>query len=173
MNTRTKASRATTPRVWVGCLSCYGNGRLVGEWVDAGEAADYVPCDRQDCDEWWVFDTDGLPVSGECSPVEATRVAGVLAEVEEYNGESVAFAAWCEEMYLTVSNDNVRAWEETHRGTWESVEDYAHDLAEINIPQDVDPFMLTYFNWDKWVRDVTDEAIIIPRPDGNVDIYGD
>lgn len=28
----------TTPRVWLGCLSCYANGRLVGDWYDAIEA---------------------------------------------------------------------------------------------------------------------------------------
>lgn len=25
----------TTPRVWIGCLACYNEGRLVGDWHDA------------------------------------------------------------------------------------------------------------------------------------------
>lgn len=27
-------------KAWVGCLSCYNNGDLVGEWFEAAEAAD-------------------------------------------------------------------------------------------------------------------------------------
>ena len=39
MTTRTNTD--TTPRAWIGCLACYNNARLVGEWFDA-EAADEV-----------------------------------------------------------------------------------------------------------------------------------
>src|SRR5436305_14737423 len=27
-------------RAWIGCLACYNEGRLVGEWYDADEASD-------------------------------------------------------------------------------------------------------------------------------------
>ena len=37
MTTRTNTD--TTPRAWIGCLACYNNARLVGEWFDA-ETAD-------------------------------------------------------------------------------------------------------------------------------------
>ena len=33
MTTRTNTD--TTPRAWIGCLACYNDGRLVGDWVDA------------------------------------------------------------------------------------------------------------------------------------------
>lgn len=33
----------TGPRVWVGCLACYNGGALVGAWVDAVDAPEYVP----------------------------------------------------------------------------------------------------------------------------------
>ncbi|WP_397333683.1 antirestriction protein ArdA [Ornithinimicrobium sp. INDO-MA30-4] len=39
MTTRTNTD--TTPRAWIGCLACYNNARLVGEWFDA-ETADEV-----------------------------------------------------------------------------------------------------------------------------------
>lgn len=26
---------STTPRAWIGCLACYNEGRLVGDWFDA------------------------------------------------------------------------------------------------------------------------------------------
>lgn len=30
----------TTPRVWVACLNCYNNGRLVGQWIDCTDLED-------------------------------------------------------------------------------------------------------------------------------------
>ena len=33
MTTRTNTD--TRPRAWIGCLACYNNARLVGEWFDA------------------------------------------------------------------------------------------------------------------------------------------
>ena len=39
MTTRTNTD--ITPLAWIGCLACYNNARLVGEWFDA-ETADEV-----------------------------------------------------------------------------------------------------------------------------------
>ena len=39
MTTRTNTD--ITPRAWIGCLACYNNARLVGEWFDA-ETADLM-----------------------------------------------------------------------------------------------------------------------------------
>ena len=30
------------PRVWIGCLACYNEGRLRGDWFSAAEAADIL-----------------------------------------------------------------------------------------------------------------------------------
>ncbi len=36
---------ANAPRICAGCESCYSNGRLVGVWVDAIDAADLTPAE--------------------------------------------------------------------------------------------------------------------------------
>jgi antirestriction protein len=43
MQTEPNRTEPNGPEAWVGCLACYNDGRLVGAWVDALEAADYVP----------------------------------------------------------------------------------------------------------------------------------
>lgn len=76
------ATMTETPRVWVGCLACYNSGALVGEWVDAVDAAEFVPCQRTGHEEWWCLDTDNMPVDGEMSPADATRYAEAAAEID-------------------------------------------------------------------------------------------
>ena len=38
--TITTPTTDTTPRAWIGCLACYNEGRLVGDWYDAINAAE-------------------------------------------------------------------------------------------------------------------------------------
>lgn len=88
-------------RVWVGCLGCYNDGRLIGEWADAADAdpvemglaelgpegADYRGpfCKRCHADEFWCFDQEGLApfIDGECSPAAAQALAETLDELDE------------------------------------------------------------------------------------------
>ena len=66
-----------TPRVWIGCLHCYNDGRLVGDWWDADEAADVTPEDvhgkpvSESHDELWCFDHENIPTDGELDPITA------------------------------------------------------------------------------------------------------
>lgn len=95
--------------IWVGCLGCYNDGRLVGEWMNP---ADYDPedpkasiprlttrpdsyrpdvqviicgrCGSDDCNRW-VMDHEnfGGALSGECTADEAHRVDALLTEIED------------------------------------------------------------------------------------------
>jgi antirestriction protein len=149
-----------TMRVWVGCLSCYNDGRLIGAWVDATEAAEFVPCDRPGCEEWWVFDTDGLPTDGECSPVYAAALASLISEVEEW--QRPALVAWIGENRYSVDSDGLPLlddFNEAYCGEWESRSEYAEDLAEQcgYLPGDSeieDNPLLRYVDWDAWTRDL-------------------
>ena len=73
--TITTPTTDTTPRAWIGCLACYNEGRLVGDWYDAINADEVTTYDlhgahsRADShDELWVMDHENIPVSGEMSP---------------------------------------------------------------------------------------------------------
>lgn len=73
MTTRTNTD--TTPRAWIGCLACYNNARLVGEWFDAETADEVTLADvhggahraHSGCEELWVMDHENIPASGEIS----------------------------------------------------------------------------------------------------------
>lgn len=69
------------PQAWIGCLACYNDGRLVGEWLDADGLEDddtlAAICDRPGHEELWGFDLDFIP-GGEMSPAEAARKARAM-----------------------------------------------------------------------------------------------
>ncbi|UTT65235.1 antirestriction protein ArdA [Janibacter sp. CX7] len=136
MNTIT----ATTPRVWIGCLACYNDGRLVGEWF-AAEGAEDITLEevhahaggvRWGCEELWVMDTDGLPISREMSPAEAGEWSALLAEVDEWQRD--ALAAWVASGdYIAEGRGDLPSlpdFEERYAGEWDTFEDYAAELFD-------------------------------------------
>lgn len=96
-------------KIWVGCLGCYNNGNLVGEWMDP---ADYDPadplasiprlttrpdsinpnakvvicsiCGSDDCNRW-VMDSEGFDgiLDGEVSADHAHQLDALLTEIED------------------------------------------------------------------------------------------
>ena len=79
--------RADNSRVWLGCLSCYVEGRLVGRWVPVLGCQAVPPADLHDGeptahDEVIVFDYEGLPTClGHLTPGAAGRWGERYAEV--------------------------------------------------------------------------------------------
>ena len=77
------------PRVWLACLACYNDGRLVGEWVDCTDVEDTTLAHLHKgsggpyagCEEIWTFDHEYVPISGEFGPLEAAEWGRVFEEV--------------------------------------------------------------------------------------------
>lgn len=131
-----------TPRAFGACESCYSNGRLVGVWVDAADAADLtaaqihagsgVDWGAEGCEEFVCMDTSGLPVSGEPSLEEAARWGEIYEEIGDTQWP--ALCAWVRSGSYTAEGDTdfpvVSDFEEAYCGEWDSFADYAEDLAE-------------------------------------------
>ena len=155
-----------TMRVWVGCPACYCEGRLVGQCVNAIDANQIDPCQRTGHEEWWCFDHEGLPITGECSPDEAQRLAESMTACAEGTGAPLAAVR----AYLDNFHGDVYAldnFEEAWCGEWDSERDYAENLADecgyLSTPAehahhwagtDVTNPLLSYIDWDAWARDV-------------------
>ena len=135
----------TTPNVWIGCLACYNGGRLTGEWVDAHEAADFVPCTRTEFgaphEEWWVMDFenfDGL-LTGECSPQTAQDLAELIDRIKDDGRMApVVFAEWCDNRHedpLEADLDDVvdrfaGVFESRQEWAWHALEEQLAELPE-------------------------------------------
>ena len=144
-------------RVWVGCLACYNDGRLLGRWVDAIDAGDLTSADiHQDAiepsftvddngtvhdgiygfhEELWCMDVDdptGLFLSGEMSPCEASRIAEGADRLEGEGIDAAAFAAFLSnegETFATADDTHLDRFQDAYSGEYDSEEDYAQELA--------------------------------------------
>lgn len=154
----------TTPRIWVGCLACYNNGNLTGEWFDAIDGEDITLADvhggaqpvQSGCEEIWVFDYDNLPLRGECSPHDAARLAAVFEEVPEHERE--AFRIWVlsgEHVEDGEGLPSVGDFEERYCGEWDSFQNYAENLADdIALLDGIPDEIARYFDGQSWARDL-------------------
>ena len=175
----------TTPRAWIGCLACYNDARLVGEWFDA-ETADEVTLaevhcgahrERSGCEELWVMDHENIPVEGEMSPVEAAEWARVILRVSEHQRE--ALCAWVASgSYVAEGSGelpSVPDFEERFCGIWGRFRDYAENFAEEIglIPEDATEDLVRYFNWESWTRDLAHDYTVVRADAVSVYVFRD
>lgn len=165
------------PRVWIGCLACYNEGRLRGDWFSAAEAADVTP--RQihggratSHEELWVFDHDNIPVDGEFAPMDATGWAEVYDEVG--SEQWPAICAWVRSGSYVAQGDTdlpcVGDFEEAYCGNWSSFREYSDQYVEDTgmldgVPEEVS----RYFDYAAFARDLEMDHSV--EPDGHGGVY--
>lgn len=153
-----------TFKVWIGCLACYNNGRLVGDWWEASQAGEVTIEDVHRTssvtapghEELWVMDTENAPAwlaGQECSPQEAQAAADLLDELDEH--ERRAFGHWVanDRSGLDV-RDPVELFRDEYAGTHESFRDYADELADDVLLAGAPEELAYYFDYEKWARDL-------------------
>lgn len=162
------------PSAWVGCLACYNAGRLNGDWVDAEEAANVTPEDLHDDpeeaaehEELWVFDTESLPIKGECSPQEATDAGIMLSYLQD--DEIAPFLAWFADQnrVIEAGEEPYNDFQDAYQGEWEDFEEFAQHLVDETGMLDGAPEELArYFDMDAYARDLQFDYWTATSPDG-------
>lgn len=134
-------------RVWVGCLACYNDGTLNGEWMDAADASDWQCTRSTDLfphEETWCFDHEVPGVSGELDPMTAVRYAEAFAGVEDH--EEDAFRAWLTNWVSREPDASmVDEFREAYCGEYDSLDAYAWEMLTELYPNHETPggFMLS------------------------------
>ena len=172
---------STTPRAWIGCLACYNEGRLVGDWYDAINAAEVTTYDlhgahsRADShDELWVMDHEIIPVSGEMSPADAAAWGRTIAEVDEHLRP--ALLAWVDSGdYVAEGNSDlpcISDFMERYCGEWSDFDDYARTLADdTGLLEGIPEEITNYFDWDAWINDIGLDYNTADSADGGVYVF--
>lgn len=154
-----------TPRIWVGCLACYNDGRLVGHWTDAVDydEGDYRATLPERCagfasvphEELWVMDHEGFAgfLSGECSPTHAQEIAEAMDKIADEGYPVAAVAAW--HQYSPTYNDitDLDSFADAYCGEWGSGAEYAEELTRDCAPSRealelLDSWLGGHVDWD-------------------------
>ena len=177
----TSSATDTTPRAWIGCLACYNDGRLVGDWFDAATADEVTTYDihgahsRADShDELWCFDHENIPVRGELDPLAAADWGRVYTEVGPEHWP--ALCAWVESGDYVAEGTgdlpSISDFEGRYCGAWESFREYAEQLADdIGLLADVPEEIARYFDWQAWTRDLAMDYATHDDPEGGVFVF--
>ena len=181
--TITSSATDTTPRAWIGCLACYNEGRLVGDWFDAATADEVTLADVHDAHsradlhgELWVFDHENIPVRGELDPLAAAEWGRVYTEVGPEHWP--ALCAWVESGDYVAEGTGLDAlpsisdFEERYQGHWDDFREYAEQLADdIGLLADVPEEIARYFDWQAWTRDLAFDYSVHDDSEGGVFVF--
>ncbi|MCZ4579419.1 antirestriction protein ArdA [Gordonia amicalis] len=170
-----------TPQAWLGCLSCYNAGNLVGDWYPASEAGDVTPTQLHGRElpedvheELWCFDHEGIPVSGELDPLTAARWGQLYDELDDPS-QWPALCAWVRSGDHVEDGDGIPSlsdFTERFCGTWDSFLAYAIDLAEetgafCSVPEDLRRFI----DIRAWAAEIEVDYTTESAPGGAVYIF--
>lgn len=176
------ATTPDTPAAWLGCESCYSEGRLVGRWYPITEIGEVTMEDLHghptSHDECVCMDTDGLPTTGEPSQETAARWGEIYEEVGPEQWP--ALCAWVRSGSYVAEGDTdypvLSDFEERYCGQWPSFRDYAFQLAEdldLFHGLDSEHTAVRYFDWTSWTRDLQYDYSVEPCPTGGVYVFRD
>lgn len=180
------AATEAVPRVWLACLHCYNDGRLVGQWVDCTDADsatleglhETTGGPDASCEEIWCLDVDALPVDREMDLLEAAEWGRVYSEVG--SDQWPALSAWVRSgSYVAEGRGDIPSvsdFEERYCGHWDDFRGYAEHWATGTDMMDRWPDdAVRYFNWDAWTRDMAMDHTIVSAlaPEYGVFVFRD
>ena len=155
MNTTTTTTALDEPAIWIGCLSCYNNGRLNGKWITAEQAAEpeaaetlnglasvetvgeYTASRCRKCfgDEFDVMDHQLIPKS--CADVkEFYDNAEQLAELHN-TGELETITLLASNLSMETLDQLIEYHSQNYQGEYNTMKDFAEHLIDnfvIEIP---------------------------------------
>jgi antirestriction protein len=152
-------------KVWVGCLACYNEGKLIGRWVDAIDAGEKSPEDVHGMpthhEELWCLDVDdstGLFLTGEMSPGEAQRIAEGAQRLEDDGIDAKALAAFLSNEHRTLADcddDAIERFEDAYRGEWDTERDFAeNEAADCGLIARKVEWPYTCVDWEAATREL-------------------
>ena len=140
----------------------------MGQWYEAAEAGEVTPeqlhegkltqLEARDGgsphEELWVMDHQGFGglLTGECSPMEAQRLAEVIGELEEANLPVEAFAAW---LQGEANSGAVSDFGDVFQGIYDSERDFAQQVADdIGALEDDVAWPHDCIDWERATREL-------------------
>jgi antirestriction protein len=185
------------PRIYVACLASYNSGILHGQWIDATsdrdemqEAIDAIlrasPCPNvyvthpetgeevPSAEEWAIHDYDSFPNLGEYPGLDAVAdMAEMIETAEDDHGISFDdFQAIADNWHGRA--DDIRSALENFAGIFDTLRDYADDMAEEMMDAEglaENSTARRYFDYDSYARDIGIEYTVIDCPSGVAVFY--
>ena len=179
------------PTVWLGCQSCYTNGRLIGRWIPAEDAEDTAIGDvhrdsgidpaAAGCEELAIFDYEHLPVSTKdrashptISRAHAAFYGRIADDLDAETWE--ALCLWVESGHAGAGDGDdpvdIDAFTDAYIGYYSSFADYIEeDLnTQVDISNVPEPY-LSHFDLEGYAEDMKHDYHIGDAANGGVHVF--
>lgn len=145
-----------TPQAWIGCLACYGDGTLHGEWIaDTTEAREWS-CEQIDHDESWVFDFEATPGwEGEGSPMAWADHVDTLHAIDTIGLDPDVIDRFLRDGYGEMDEIADR-----YIGSYYSMRDWAMEMADA-LGMDTDRWPYSCIDWDVAANELTHDYVVV------------
>ena len=179
------------PAVWLGCQSCYTNGRLVGRWIPAADAEDTtidevhrgsgIDPAAAGCEELAIFDYEHLPVPAQhrathptISRAHAAFYGRVADDLDALTWE--ALCLWVESGHASEGDDSdpvdIDAFTDAYLGYYSSFNDYVEEDLNMEVSTDSVPEpYLSYFDLDAYAEDVKHNHYVGDAAGGGAHVF--
>ena len=153
-----------TPKIYVGTYAKYNNGSIAGGWLDLDDYTDrdefYQACRELHPDEndpeFMFQDHENIP---DCFIGESwisEKFWSYMEAVKEVSN-SEAFEAYVNHFGYDLQNEDIteliEKFDDAFQGE-QSASDFTYDLVQSMLPSDAPEFLLSYFDYDKYERDL-------------------
>ena len=171
-----------TPRVWIGCLAAYNDGRLYGRWED-------VPTDPDDLRETIAKVLKGSPVPNaeEYFFADNENIPGPMSREEWPNIENLCALvsnledAWNEDAFRAYMSGPAEEygdptgedWSDHYEGEHDSEAEWAQSRAEDTGWIDDDNQLASYVDWSAVARDWMSDGYNFVRSGGTFHVFRD
>jgi antirestriction protein len=162
-------TQTNTRRIFIGCLCCYNQGQLVGEWVDLNDYSSLEALQEKaqqivnesGCsgEEYEIQDSDFELPSQHCSLSEAWQMHELLSMAEEQGVDEQLFAEFIEIRYgnRDLNESMLDDFQDSYQGSFDSLEDWAYDFVNdcmlCELEGNSRKFVTQYFNYKSYARD--------------------
>ena len=163
-----------TIKIYVASLEAYNQGRMVGDWVTPTDYLsfekfnDAIQVATEYADEVAVHDYDGINLSNEYPNFE--ELYYFCQALKDSWVDDEVIMAYAEHTGDELDNELIANAEDYYVGTFDSFQEYADDFADEQL-YITDDFLKSYFDYERYARDLRYDYTVLDLSDSNVAIF--
>ena len=164
-----------TVKIYVASLEAYNQGRMIGGWITPSEYEDFdkfrwaIQDATKHADEVAVHDFEGISLDTEYPDFE--KLFNFVQAMEDSHLDNEAIIAYAENCYSDYEDYMVDEAEDNYLGTYDSFQEYADEYADEMLNVRDNDFLMNYFDYDSFARDLEYDYTVLDIPNYQVAIF--
>ncbi len=164
-----------TIKIYVTSLEEYNNGRMVGDWLTPSDYEDYdkfrwaIMDATEHADEVAVHDYEGIDLDNEYPDFE--KLYEFCQALKDSWLDDEVILAYAEDTGKELDTELIADAEENYVGTFNDFQEYSDDYVDEMLNVRDNDFLIHYFDYEKFARDLEHDYLVCDVSNHNVAIF--